>query len=137
MQSNSIVDSEGNVYAEVVTPEFNDKNSTRWIAKPHESLQGSVMRYDVKEFRNHKHILNPRIIKRTQECFVVIKGKVKVSIYNEKNQAFMGSLEAINGEAIFVWNGYHKVEFLEDDTIAYEIKAGSFSTVSDDKEFFR
>lgn len=137
MQPTSIFDSEGNVYAQVINPYCNEKNTTTWIAKSHESLQGSVMRYDAREFKNHKHILNPRIIKRTQECFIVISGKVKVTIYNEKNQSLMGSLEAIKGEALFVWNGYHKVEFLEEDTVAYEIKAGSFSTVSEDKEYFR
>lgn len=113
-------------------------NHTDWISNPEESLQGSLMCYDgPKEFKNHKHKINPRLQEKTQECFIVIKGKVKVTIYHPDTKHLLGILEAKPNEAIFVYGGYHKVEFLEAGTIAYEIKAGCWEgDINKDKEFY-
>ena len=97
-----------------------------------------------KEFRTHKHILNPRIINRTQEVFIVIKGELTVDIYEatkinhdspiyEGPYELLGSLTAKQGEAIFVWAGYHRITL---KGMAYEIKSGQFNgIISEDKEF--
>jgi hypothetical protein len=122
--------------------EITKSNATIWFGTPNESLQGSRMYYDKgKTFKTHKHILNPRIINRTQESFVVIRGKIQIDIYLNKDGILgkeiehIGSLVAGAGDAIFVWGEYHKLSILEDDTVCYEIKAGSFTCVEDDKEF--
>lgn len=108
---------------------------TQWFGDSFQPLQASRMVYGAgKDFRAHKHILNPRIIKRTQEAFVVITGKIGIDIFGE-DKNFMGTLEASGGEAIFVYRGYHYVKILEGG-IFYEIKAGQFTCVSEDKEFF-
>jgi len=110
------------------------KEESEWFGSQIESLQASRMKYPVgKEFKVHHHILNPRTIKRTQEAFIVIKGRVAVDIYDMKG-AIIGSLEAGPGEAIFVYRGGHGIRVLE-DFIGYEIKAGSYSYVSEDKVF--
>ena len=45
------------------------KKGTTWIGEPYEPLQGSIMKYEKgKVFRLHRHILNPRMIQRTQEA---------------------------------------------------------------------
>jgi len=107
---------------------------SEWFGNQFESLQASRMKYAAgKSFRVHHHILNPRTIKRTQESFIVIRGRIAVDIYDNK-AAFVGTLEAGPGEAIFVYRGGHGVRVLE-DAVFYEVKAGQFSYVSEDKEF--
>lgn len=147
-----IIDVDGFLYAQHISP-ANLGPGTQWFGKEISPLQGSVMKYDAgKAFRTHIHILNPRIVNKTQECFIVVSGKLKVTISvgkppksvnpprevdkHGKDYYVLGSLEAGPGEAIFVWGGYHRIEILENNTVAYEIKAGQFNgVVSDDKEF--
>ena len=121
------------IYA-ILAPATQDiKEGSIWFGSQFESLQASRMKYAAgKAFRVHHHILNPRTIKRTQESFIVISGRIAVDVYNQK--ALIGTLEAGPGEAIFVYRGGHGVRVLE-DVVMYEIKAGSFSYVSEDKEF--
>ena len=122
--------------------EIPKSGTSEWYGKSYEQLQGSRMNYPAgKSFKTHKHIMNPRIIKRTQECFVVISGKIQIDIYekiyikNENDsQVLLGTLTASAGEALFVYDGFHKLTILE-DAVFYEIKAGSFTTVEEDKEF--
>jgi len=110
------------------------KEGSEWFGEPYESLQASRMVYKKgKEFKSHVHILNPRTIKRTQESFVVVSGRIAVDIYDKKYN-LLGTLEAGAGEAVFVYRGGHGIRVLE-DSIFYEVKAGSFSVVSEDKEF--
>lgn len=121
------------VYA-ILAPTGDTKAGTEWFGHPIESLQASRMAYSAgKEFRVHHHIMNPRTIKRTQEAFIVIKGRVAVDVY-DNTPTLIGTLEAGPGEAIFIYRGGHGVRILE-DCLAYEVKAGQFSFVSEDKEF--
>lgn len=112
----------------------NVKDGTEWLGSQHESLQASTMKYPAgKDFRVHHHILNPRTIKRTQEAFVVISGRIAVDVY-DNSPKLIGTLEAGPGDAIFVYRGGHGVRILE-DTVCYELKAGSFTVTSEDKVF--
>lgn len=124
------------LYAVLINKKLATKNKTYWVGDSFSSLQGSIMSYDSgKLFANHKHKLNPRIINRTQEAFFVVSGKIKLSIWSD-SKIWLGELIASTGEAIFIWKGFHELIILEDDTVAYEIKAGSFTSVEDDKEYF-
>ena len=109
------------------------KDGSEWVGSPIESLQAQRMKYPAgKEFRVHHHVLNPRLIKRTQEAFIVISGILAVDVYDNKRN-LLGTLVASPGEAIFLYRGGHGVRVIE-DFIGYEVKAGSFSYVSEDKE---
>jgi len=111
------------------------KDGTEWIGNHNEPLQGSRMKYESgKTFRTHHHILNPRIIKRTQEAFVIITGRLAVDVYDNK-AALLGTLEAGPGEAIFVYRGGHGVRVVESG-IFYEIKAGQFDGVLSEEKAF-
>jgi len=120
------------------------KDGSEWFGSQFESLQASRMKYPAgKTFRIHHHILNPRTIKRTQESFIVISGRLAVDVYANpkpsggglfKEPLFLGTLEAGPGEAVFIYRGGHGIRVLE-DCVAYEVKAGQFSYVSEDKEF--
>lgn len=132
---NKIISIGDEVYAILISSQT-VKDGTEWIGAPIESLQASRMKYsEGKSFRVHHHILNPRTIKRTQESFIVISGKLAVDIYdNSRTPKIIGTLEAGPGEAIFVYRGGHGVRIIE-DAVVYEVKAGQFSLVSEDKEF--
>lgn len=111
------------------------KDGSEWFGSQYEPLQVSRMKYEAgKSFRIHHHILNPRIIKRTQESFIVISGRLAVDVYDNK-AVLIGTLEAGPGEAIFVYRGGHGVRVLESG-LFYEVKAGQFDGVmSEEKEF--
>lgn len=129
------VEVDGEVYA-ILACAKDVKEGTEWFGEKYEPLQASRMNYKAwSEFRIHKHILNPRTIKFTQEAFIVIKGKIEVGIYDD-NCVMIGRLEAWEGEAIFVYRGGHGVRILE-DSLLYEVKAGQFSAVSEDKKDLR
>lgn len=121
------------VYAMLVSSEA--KDGSEWFGSQSEPLQASRMKYTAgTAFRVHHHMLNPRIIKRTQEAFVVISGKVAVDVYDNKAN-LIGTLEAKSGDAIFVYRGGHGVRVLE-DVVCYELKAGQFDGImSEEKEF--
>ena len=99
------------VYAILVSI-FEIKDGSEWFGNPIESLQASRMKYrSGKSFRTHHHILNPRTIKRTQEAFIVISGRLAIDVYGN-DAKFIGTLEAGPGEAIFVYRGGHGVRVL-------------------------
>ncbi len=109
------------------------EEGSEWFGSQHESLQASRMKYKKgKSFKVHYHILNPRTIKRTQEAFVVISGKIAVDVYSKSE--LLGTLEAGPGEAILVYRGGHGVRVLE-DVVMFEFKAGAYTLVSEDKTF--
>ena len=110
------------------------KDGSEWFGESFEPLQAQRMNYPSgKEFKVHKHVLNPRIIKRTQEAFIVINGKISVEVSDE-NKNYLGTLEAGPGAAIFVYRGYHLVK-VSPDYVGWEIKSGQYTYVSEDKEF--
>jgi hypothetical protein len=153
------------------------ESNTEWFGENTQPLQASRMFYNAgKTFKTHKHKPNPRIINRTQEAFIVIKGSIKIDIleknYNSdhikssfeelqrgiargchdggysivcqqgqfynppSNVATLGSLTAKAGDIILIYDGFHKLSILEDNTICYEVKAGQFVVpLSEEKEF--
>jgi hypothetical protein len=121
------------LYAVLIEKEDHTEG-TKWYGNKYESLQCSTMNYPKdKEWRRHRHLLNPRIIKYSQECFICISGLLQVVI-SDKAGTTLGTFQAKAGEAIIVYRGGHAVKCLK-DTVAYEVKAGSFTYVSEDKEY--
>ena len=119
----------------ILAPLGEIKDGSEWFGEPYQPLQVSLMKYPAgKEFRAHKHLINPRIIKRTQEVFIVISGKISIDIFDE-DKTFLGMFEAGPGDAIMVYKGYHLVRVIE-DAVAYEAKAGQYSgPISEEKDF--
>lgn len=136
---------------------ISDKKSY-WFGRQTDNLQGSLMCYDKKNFAIHKHKLNPRLINFSQEAFVVLQGAVEIDMYedycdengekrsnydikediNGNKYIYLGTLTAREKDIIIVWKGYHAVKFIEDNTLAYELKAGSFGgIVSEDKKIIK
>ena len=121
------------VYAIHVTSD-DIKNGSQWFGDKHESLQGQRFKQPKGyEFKSHYHLLNPRTIKRTQEAFIVISGMIRVSIYRT-DHVFLFSIDASPGDAVFVYRGGHGIKVLK-DCVVYEVKAGQYTYVSEDKEY--
>ena len=105
------------------------------IAPDNEFMQVSSMKLDKKSFRPHKHIWKDgekRII--TQESWIVIKGSVKVTMYDLNDKVVDESI--INsGDISVTFQGGHTYEILDDKTIVYEYKTGPYKGQENDKVF--
>lgn len=125
----------GNMYAI-----FGDTNEidygTTFYGSPEENLQFSALRYKKgKIFQNHIHKHRPRVIQRTQECWIVLKGKVKVFVFDENKKKIHEHIMK-SGQFFISFRGGHGYEILLDETIVVESKLGSFVGVEADKEKF-
>lgn len=78
----------------------------------------------------HWHVPKKRITSRAQECLVIRKGKIKVSLFGPDQKLFK-HLYLKTGQALVVLRGGHGVEYLEPTEII-ELKNGPFV---DDKQF--
>jgi len=82
----------------------------------------------------HKHLPQLRNTKKTQECFVVIKGKVEVKLFDTDNKQ-IGKFILESGDCYVYLGGGHSFEVLEDNTFFYEFKNGPYFGREKDKEF--
>jgi hypothetical protein len=89
-----------------------------------------------KTFKAHKHIWKSNDSDKViaQESWVVIKGSVKVFMYDVNDELL--DTEIINvGDCSMTFEGGHNYEALEDDTVVYEYKTGPYTGVENDKVF--
>lgn len=80
----------------------------------------------------HKHLINNRETNLTQECWIILEGKVKANIY-DLNDEFLDSIILNSGDCISLFRGGHSLETLEPNTYFYEIKNGPYYGVKNDK----
>ena len=85
--------------------------------------------------QNHIHREVPRTATLTQEAVVVISGRVRTDIFDERRQ-LAAQVVVEPGECMVLLRGGHGYEILEDRTRIYEIKNGPFLGVEADKEKF-
>lgn len=123
---------DGVLYATVL--KYSDYDyGIRWFGEQHDSLQVASWRlHTPHSFTPHRHIKNRRMVDRTQEMIVVLRGSMKITIYDDKGQ-HIDEVEIGELDAIILWRGGHKVEVLEDITSAYEIKNGPYIGRDKDK----
>ena len=130
------------IYAIVDTPKSLERldvgellEGTKWYSDKLEPLQGARMFYHAgKEFKVHSHKLNPRTVNHTQEALICFAGKAEVEVYNFDKE-LIETVILESGSIIFLYRGYHGLKIKHNNTILYELKAGQFSSVEDDKEF--
>lgn len=109
--------------------------SMRPGSKPITPGQGALQLLTFKHNRGrvveaHWHQPKQRMTKQLQECLIVSRGRIKVTLYDNEKKMFK-NLYLHAGEAIIFLSGGHKVEVKEDAEM-YEIKNGPFI---DDKIF--
>jgi cupin fold WbuC family metalloprotein len=107
------------------------------VAPPNEFLQLATLKMEKgKTFRPHKHIWKPcpngMII--AQESWVVIKGSVKVHLYDLDDE-LIEEIVIRQGDCSMTFEGGHTYTILEDDTVVYEYKTGPYQGVENDKVF--
>ena len=86
-------------------------------------------------FRPHKHIYKQgeeKVI--AQESWVVIKGKVKVIMY-DLDDSIISTPILYPGDCSMTFRGGHTYEILEEDTLVYEFKTGPYKGQTLDKVF--
>lgn len=81
----------------------------------------------------HKHKENVREISLTQECIIVMNGKVHVDLYDSGNEIFEEFILGKGDMAVMLCGG-HGYKILEDNTKVVEVKGGQFISVDKDKE---
>ena len=99
--------------------------ATEFITPPNLPLQFAYMNFN-KGFtiKSHIHNVFSREITNTNEVIIVKKGKIVVNFFNyEQNKVHFEELKA--GDIIFLQDGGHSFEFLE-DTELYEVKNGPY-----------
>jgi cupin fold WbuC family metalloprotein len=106
------------------------------IAPNQQFLQLATLKMDSGHtFRPHKHIIkNGEENVIAQESWVVIRGKVKVIMY-DLDDTIIHTPILNAGDCSMTFYGGHNYEILEDDTIVYEYKTGPYKGQIADKEF--
>lgn len=106
------------------------------VAPDEEFLQLASLRMKKgKTFRPHKHIYKQgedQVI--AQESWVVIKGKVKVTMFDLDDTIIETPILEV-GDCSMTFRGGHTYEILEDDTVVYEYKTGPYKGIENDKVF--
>ena len=119
---------------------YDEIESRTDVAPTDEFLQLATLKMEKgKTFRPHKHIWkdNPsghfgKVI--AQESWVVIKGSVKVHLYDLDDELI--EEKVINqGDCSMTFEGGHTYTILEEDTVVYEYNTGPYHGHKLDKVF--
>ena len=86
-----------------------------------------------KVVRPHRHKRVKREIIQTQEVLILLEGKIKIDLFNEKFEK-RRTIELASGDVILFSSGAHGIEILETSKII-EVKQGPYAGF-DDKEYF-
>lgn len=87
-----------------------------------------------KMFRAHRHIEHIRETNLTEECWIVVAGKVTVYYY-DLDDRMMGTRILCAGDCTITFAGGHTYEILEGNALIYEIKNGPYDGQENDKVF--
>ena len=95
-------------------------------------VSGRVFERGTK-IKAHKHLAVQRTTDITQEAWIIIKGKIKATIFDLDNS--LNTQIILNaGDCIVLFRGGHSLEVLDKDTIMYELKSGPYFGTERDKE---
>lgn len=104
------------------------------LVSPEEFLQVSAIKLaENEEFKAHVHTWKDCDINSTvaQEAWVVVRGRVKATLYDE-GQNLVGEYELTQGDCCITLHGGHKYASAE-DSLVYEFKSGPYLGDSADK----
>ena len=104
----------------------NSKKKRTNITPEDKYIQISCLNLDTNDsVKLHKHKECKREIFNTHECWIIIKGKVTISLY-DINDSEIGNYILNQGDCLITFEGAHKFECLNDKTILYEVKNGPY-----------
>ena len=123
---------EGKILGVVVRNDSSLKGVNFFTPQDFSQQLGLLVHEKGKKIKAHRHKLIKREITLTQEVLVVLEGKAKIELYNEKLQKIK-TVVITNGDTILLAHGAHSIEILEDSRII-EVKQGPYAGM-DDKEY--
>ena len=112
-------------------------NKRKNISPINEYLQISSQKLKKGDYINpHIHLKNKRTTLRTQEVWLVLKGKLSVKIFDidKKN---IKNLILNKGDLYVLFCGGHSFKVLSNDTEFYEIKNGPYKKSVKDIEYLK
>ncbi len=96
-------------------------------------IQALHWRYDAgKMLQAHEHLHVPRNATHTQEVIVVLRGRVRTTVYDAAHHV-VATVEVAPGEAMALLQHGHGYEILENDTRVLEIKNGPYPGAEKDR----
>ena len=96
------------------------------ITEDYQPLQISSMTLDKNNtFKPHYHKKTKKINNSTQECWIVIEGKIEATYYDIDNTIIETCILNV-GDCSITLNGAHVLKPLTDTTKLYEIKNGPY-----------
>jgi len=106
---------------------------TNFFTENNDYLQvGSVVNSEEFIVKPHFHTKNKRLIEKTQEVWILIKGKLNISFFDIDNSLLFSDI--INdGDISILYNGGHSMKKKSKQMILYEVKNGPFNFSFDDK----
>jgi hypothetical protein len=117
----------GEVVARLIT-EQDWKEGLGFFSHDHEYIQVGTWNYAQNK-------VVERVIDRTQEVVVVMKGSLKAGIYTLEEE-WLEDIIVQQGEVLILLNCGHGYEILEDDTRVFEIKNGPYLGADVDRRRF-
>ena len=113
------------------------KQGLNFFSKDEEFVQvGSWYKYPKgKYLEKHYHNTLERLNTITQEVIIIIKGKVKTTMYNKAREPVAEQILE-QGDILIFLEGGHDFTILEEDTIVYEVKNGPYLGAEKDKTKF-
>jgi hypothetical protein len=122
---------DGKIIAVVVRREFKSEG-VNFLSKKEYPLQLGISSYKKGDkIKAHLHIQREIRINRVQEVVHIESGRIVADLYDLNGEKFK-SVELLTGDTIFLIDGGHRFEMLEDTKII-EIKQGPYLGRDKDK----
>lgn len=121
------------LYAIVLRKEFSQQGVNFFTPGDFSQQFGVLIHKKGKTVKRHRHKLVRREILRTKEVLIVLEGKMRVDVYNNRGEK-LKTVVLDSGDAILLARGGHGIKILEDSKII-EVKQGPYAGY-DDKKFF-
>lgn len=95
------------------------------VIPPQEALQVLTLKHPKGgQALPHAHMPKKRVTHALQECLVVLRGKLRATLYDARGKSFYRSILRA-GDTFIVLYGIHGIEYLEDSEVI-EVKNGPF-----------
>jgi oxalate decarboxylase/phosphoglucose isomerase-like protein (cupin superfamily) len=131
-----IKDKDGNIYA-IILRKNEWKKGLDFLTADQMAIQVGTWNYDKgKILDNHMHKEYERKTMKTEEVTYVVKGRMKVKLFNNHLE-YLDEFILEQGDLSIVSYGGHGYEILEDNTMILEAKNGPFISVDKDKIKFK
>ncbi len=118
---------DGILYA-ILIENKNLENGVKWYTGAEDTIQVCTRKHKGaknKVIKSHFHEKAVREVIQTQECMVLIEGKITVSIYDFKCRKIK-ELDLVAGDIIIYLIGGHGETIRTDRCVIYEVKAAQF-----------